>query len=701
MWTLLLHKPAALAPLFSAILNFALIGWVVIQGAPTRARRMFLLWSLALGLWNVSIAIGYTLENARAALIWYQHEVATVVRFLPLFFLQFIMAITHTDRRPLNRWLVRIGYAMMAVFLAVGWTSDILIKKVHHFSWGYYPMAEPAEMLFGIPFSLSFFYAVYLMSQEIRRSVGYRRNQMKYLLIGACICFGGGFTNFLPLYGIGIYPLGNVLNTAYSLVVAYAIVKYALMDIRIACRQGTVYALVSGALTLVYALLIGMMQKVFSRYAFQDNVMFYSAVVPITVALAPALKTRLDAVVRRWPFWKAPDSATMLGDFTRSVATATDAHAIAVQTLAKATTAVHVNSGILYLSSPAGVWTAAAAQDVDTPAPLEERHPVVQFLRRGGREAIKEKMLWDLRRRPSTETNRAQRDMLAAWPYAAAFPLIDQGTMIGILVLGAPSSGGIFNDDDFHVLRMLLRPAALFFGAPYRRADVAARAPSDEMVMMGVVATEMAHELSRPLTHIMNAGSRLESGLNESTRQNLAKIELEAQRASEILDSFVMLSPKSRLQRETVLLTDLIERAITALGISDDPAIRLERAYASQRPANVHPGQLVQVFTNVLQNACEAMPDGGRLRIHLSDSSAPARPEALIQIEDEGSGISAEALPRVFDLFFTTKTVAGGHGVGLALSRAMVERHGGTLYLESPILAGRGTRAIIRLPLDL
>jgi signal transduction histidine kinase len=217
------------------------------------------------------------------------------------------------------------------------------------------------------------------------------------------------------------------------------------------------------------------------------------------------------------------------------------------------------------------------------------------------------------------------------------------------------------------------------------------------MVLMGVLATEMAHELSKPLTHILNVSSRLECVLNPEARVELTKIERETMRASDILESFAMLSPVTDLQRVYVSLADILDDSIELLGLQEDLSVRIIRRYAAIPPILINPGQLTQVFTNVIQNAWQAMPDGGHLILSLQKATEPYL-SAWVTIEDTGSGIPAAILSRVFEPFFTTKKEQGGRGVGLTLSRAMIERHDGALSLESPTRGIRGTRVSIRLP---
>ena len=112
--------------------------------------------------------------------------------------------------------------------------------------------------------------------------------------------------------------------------------------------------------------------------------------------------------------------------------------------------------------------------------------------------------------------------------------------------------------------------------------------------------------------------------------------------------------------------------------------------------------RLEQVIGNILHNAAKYTPDGGQLTVTLATAVNGAEPEAVVRIEDTGIGISAEMLPRVFDLFTQAdRSLAhsqGGLGIGLSLVRSLIELHGGRVAARSEGL-GKGSEFAVYLPL--
>jgi two-component system NtrC family sensor kinase len=123
--------------------------------------------------------------------------------------------------------------------------------------------------------------------------------------------------------------------------------------------------------------------------------------------------------------------------------------------------------------------------------------------------------------------------------------------------------------------------------------------------------------------------------------------------------------------------------------------VEVLKRYAPHLPSvKVDPGQIKQVFVNVILNAVQAMPLGGKVVLETGLSGAYVK----IAVQDTGVGISSEDLQKVFDPFYTTKEVGVGTGLGLSLSYSIIQNHQGMINLISKI--GQGTTVTILLPLS-
>jgi two-component system, LuxR family, sensor kinase FixL len=240
----------------------------------------------------------------------------------------------------------------------------------------------------------------------------------------------------------------------------------------------------------------------------------------------------------------------------------------------------------------------------------------------------------------------------------------------------------------------------------HKAAEVRARAIQFELLQMfranvlGAMAMVLAHELNQPLSAISNyasAGRRLlaaEAAQPDKVAAALDRIEASARRASDVIRLVRDMTSKGRPDPEKVDLAFAIRQAV-ALGLVD-PASRgiiCRTSLAPELLVSADRVQIQQVLLNLIRNAIEAIE--GRDPAELEIESARVGADAEIRIGDSGPGLAPEVRDRLFQAFVTTKRQ--GLGVGLAICRTIVERHGGRIWAEDR--AGGGALFCLRLPL--
>ena len=171
-----------------------------------------------------------------------------------------------------------------------------------------------------------------------------------------------------------------------------------------------------------------------------------------------------------------------------------------------------------------------------------------------------------------------------------------------------------------------------------------------------------------------------------------------ARRAKQIvsaLGSFARREDGARWERADLHVG--LDRSLSLLRHRIGPGVRIEREYGPLPPVECMSGQLDQVFLNLLVNALDAVGPSGAIRIRTALDPGPT-PSAVVSVADDGIGIPAGSLGRVFDPFFTTKEPGKGTGLGLSVSYGIVDRHGGSMTVESA--AGEGSVFTVRVPID-
>jgi signal transduction histidine kinase len=220
---------------------------------------------------------------------------------------------------------------------------------------------------------------------------------------------------------------------------------------------------------------------------------------------------------------------------------------------------------------------------------------------------------------------------------------------------------------------------------------------------LGVLAGSIVHELNNALTPILNyAKLGLRTHDFDYRTKSFEKILEGAQRATAIAGGVLGLVRPRADRREPADLGRLVEDVvlITSKDLQKH-RVQLQLEIESRPMAVVNPAQIQQVLLNLVINARQAMPDGGRLTIGVGTDAE--RKWGEIRISDTGMGISAAHLRRIFEPFFTTKspdgTGLGGTGLGLPVCRDIVESHRGRLRVESK--PGQGATFTLRLPIHI
>lgn len=220
---------------------------------------------------------------------------------------------------------------------------------------------------------------------------------------------------------------------------------------------------------------------------------------------------------------------------------------------------------------------------------------------------------------------------------------------------------------------------------------------SEKLSSLGRLTASIAHELSTPITglrlYFQHTLSR--TSATDPEREYLRIGARYVERMAGLLKYLQDFSKPPQSERTSVMINQVLEEVLTFSHRQlEGTGVEVIRDFAPDLPPIVaSASQLEQVFINLVINAADSMPDGGKLRV----STRHNERKVIIEFADTGEGISPEDLNRIFEPFFTTKEHSGT-GLGLAISYRIVEEHGGSIDVESKL--GEGTIFRIRLPVQ-
>ena len=224
---------------------------------------------------------------------------------------------------------------------------------------------------------------------------------------------------------------------------------------------------------------------------------------------------------------------------------------------------------------------------------------------------------------------------------------------------------------------------------------------AEKLATLGQLAAGIVHEINNPLTSISVYGEYLlgklaRSGADDADVKRIERILRSADRIMSFTRNLLTYARPSKEEAHPVDVREVLEEA---LGFCEhvirEARVTIVREYDGDLPkVNAVPGQLHQVFVNLVTNACNAVHDeGGEVRL----STRPLGHDRVeVCVEDDGVGIPEEDLERVFEPFFSTRRRGKGTGLGLSIVKSIVEHHGGSIEIESTL--GTGTRVIVSLP---
>lgn len=338
----------------------------------------------------------------------------------------------------------------------------------------------------------------------------------------------------------------------------------------------------------------------------------------------------------------------------------------------------------------------------------------------------------DFDEEPDPEKRELCRDVFDSLEVALLVPVLFGVDLLGVIAVGRKLSGEPLAGDDRQLLRTLANQSAIAMENAKAFDEIAklnetlearvdARTEelqeiqfqlmqSEKLSSMGQLVAGVAHELNNPIgfvhanlqlldefiekLSVAQASGADTTKIREAITKLLMRSREGTHRVKEIVHN---LRAFSRMDQAELQDADLHEELDRTLGLMENrfkEGVTVVRNYGDLPQVRCYPGQLNQVFLNLLMNACDAMNCRGSVEITTRRITDGVR----LEFRDDGPGVPPELLNRLFDPFFTTKEVGKGTGLGLSLSHGIIERHGGKISVDSE--RGEGATFAIELPLD-
>ncbi|MCK4261496.1 GAF domain-containing protein [bacterium] len=706
-------NPHSLSWFIAAVINLSLAIFVYLKNKKSEINRTFALMSICLCLWAFLLFGTYIAPNE--AFVTYWSKVFRVgMLFIPATFFHFILALTRNkDKRKIK--LLYIAYAIALASTILHWMG-LLTSGYINAGWKYSPKPGILYRLWLINLVFWLSYGLFHVFQSYRvTKFTHERNQLRYFLIGATICIVFGLVNVLTSFAVRVYPVGGFTTIIYTGIIAYAIVKHQLMDIRIIIGRSVAYASLTASIAGGYFIILWAFSLLFANVA-GHNVLATIAFALIIVFGFQRLKDKVQYVVDRLFFKEKYDYHKTLREFSGALTSIVELDRLSNLIVNTVAGTMHIGrSSLLILDEgekqfEVRVHKGLQGGEVGGDINLGFDSGLVKLLNRERRILNREEIEVRLSEDRSPKSNeerwkeyqeaKAQMDKLEA---VISIPLMRKDRLIGVFNLGEKKSEDAFTAEDLELLTTISNNAAIAIENARlyeeRRGMERQLYQSDKLAALGTLASEMAHEMKNPLVSIKTFAQLFPRRFrDESFRDKFSEIiPQELDRLENVLGELLNFARPSDVKFQPVDIAEIIDSILLLMGgeISKHQ-IRVYKQYYNHLPRPVaNKEQLKQVFMNLILNAIHSMPEGGDLTISVKVAGESSK-AMEINFRDTGCGIPGENLSNLFNPFFTTKE--GGTGLGLAISQRIVKEHNGAIEVESQV--GKGTTFTIKLPTE-
>jgi len=713
----------ALSCLVTGIIGLTLGLFVYFKNRKQLVNKKWCLLSTSIFIWEFGYFMLLLSVDKGRALLW-THFLYFGATLIPVFFLDFVHSFL--EIREKRKKLIKTLYILSVILLSFVFTPFFVKDIVPKLSFKYYPQPGIVYHFFLLIFSVSVVYSIYVMLKKYKETSGYKRNQIKYILLASIIGFGGGATNYPLIYNVPLFPFGHYLVFLYPVIITYAIITTRLMDITVAITKTAIF-------TGVYSIFLGIppILLMVHRSILYQYFGIYWWLVPAGVAgcellafVAPTINHYFQERANRVLLKKQRKYQQNLINLAKEMTLTKDLRGLLVLIIRNVTKEIGISHARIYL------WDKKENQYVREVRYGKERRrqigdslskdaPLIQMLysnREKGpllrEEVIEYFELNEPRYRGEVEAE------LRSMGAAIILPAFVGEELVAFLVLGTKRSKEIYSPDDLGMFKILAGQAALAienaqFYQELKEAETAILQAA-KLSSIGELAAGFAHQIDNPLG-IISLGCQLcirdikedlgnenltEKGKKaiESMKDRLDKVVDTAHRAADLVQRIRGYAKPSDRDFEPTDLNCVMEDALSLAQYQISVGgVSVNKDIPENLPKIKGIGvQLEQVFLNMIINACEAMA-GKKGELTISARKEGERPDRVeIIVTDNGHGIPKENLNKIFDLFFTTKGPRGT-GVGLSMAYRIVKDHNGEIAVESEV--GKGSKFTITLPI--
>jgi signal transduction histidine kinase len=705
---------------FSSLLIFIInLGSAVLVLFKSKDKKLGYLWGLvcvSLTIWGAGgINVSLSHDYAKAMFWWQIAHIGIIL--LPSFYFHFVYEFLKLRQKPVLLLAYFITLFLLFVDIAA---PEYFLGSLRLLFGKYYWVSKSVlfvTVYLGGLCGLLLTYSFILLVKSYRSASGIRKEQLKYFILGTSIGWFGGSGNYLITLGYNVFPYSNILIAFYPFIIAYAIIRYQLLDIKLAATKATIFI-------GFYATVFGL--PLYVGYSTQYWIIATFMAVVLS-SLGPLAHKVLQEKAENFILAEQRRYQKILLQAASGMAKEHELEKLLrlIVYIVKKTVKIRF-AAILLEDKENKVYRFRAIRDFHIlpewrSYTISFNHPFIGYVKQKHDPFIYSEL-----------PRNMQLDTLL--PISLVVPSVSGNSSLGFMLLGEKINGKIYSADDINVFRILSHQTALsiencMFINEFRLAQEKIFS-AEKLASIGGLAEGVAHQVNNRLNHFSMAAGEMKFELEAFMEHHKAFIEQNQEfkktfsYLNELADSintnvrrtdgilkgilnYARIEAKETMF-STFSLKETVDLSLDLLKIKHHLSnFQIESESGESDAVYAVKSQLMECVYNIIDNAYEATldklnmlpePEKEHYCPKISFKVVQNPSSSLIQFKDNGIGIKKEQRQKIFAPFFTTKSsYKSGTGIGMYVVKRMIEEnHHGRIWFESEY--GVGTQIFMELP---
>lgn len=695
------------AKVFSILSLFFIIvlGFIVIRNGRKLVNKLFSLLTLILIIWVFGSFMMFGSKLDSEIMFWDKFIYAGIIFWFSIQY-HFSLAVTYINfKRRLILWL---GYASSLIFLVLSRT-DYFVSGVFHYAWGAHMKAQIAHHFFIAIFSLYVLLFFYTLIKKYKKEKNKaERGRILFYILGFSVLDFVGGTAFLPAYSIAVYPVFLATPLIFSIIIAYSIVYFGLMNIKLIMRRYVVNFLTLSSFVIPSYFVLNVIYLFYPDYLLP----LFVAIYIISLEFFDRLKKTYYRLANRYFFSSLYDSKELIYSLNNNLHSSLEVKKIFQSVTGILIQAFHCKSiAAINFNYKKAKWSVL----------YNNNFPAMDFKTDNlDHEAIKKifidnKSLSLKTIESSQHLNNKFISYLISLGVELVLPIkINKNQLKSLLFFGPKESGESYNEKDLKILEYIaseiglaIENALLYQSVKkfnvklqneINKATKKLQEQNETLIKLDELKDEfigiVSHQLRTPLTGIRWFTEMLyknkEANLNEKQLGLLQKIRVSnlslIKLVNDLLDvSHIETGHKFEIIKNNFYLNDLINEVIKEnVYLIETKKLKIINTILDNLEVYADRDKIKQVWQNLITNASKYSQENTEIKIY---SKTNKTGEIIFYVEDRGIGIPKKQQSKLFTKFFRATNAAlqytEGTGLGLYIAREIVRAHDGEMSFKS------------------